>query len=129
MQTSEGRSWLIVGALSAALAVALGAFGAHGLKSILEANARIDTFETASFYHLSHSIGIFLAGMLSEKYPKYMPVVGWLFWIGILFFSGSLYVLSITNTLWLGAVAPIGGTAFIGGWLYLAWAAWREKRD
>lgn len=97
-------------------AVALGAFGAHGLKPTLEANNTLATWETGALYHLVHSaVLLFVAG----REP--ISVWAWrLFALGMLIFSGTLYVLAITNIKWLGAITPIGGVCLIAGWLVLA---------
>jgi uncharacterized membrane protein YgdD (TMEM256/DUF423 family) len=97
------------------LAVALGAFGAHGLKGLLAQNGTADIWEKAVFYHFIHAVMLFV---LAER--KLFPaVVWWSFLVGILIFSGSLYLLAVTNVLWLGAVTPIGGVSFLFGWGWL----------
>jgi len=94
------------------LAVALGAFGAHGLKDLLTQNGTAAIWDKAVFYHFIHAVMLFiLAGR--QPFPK---VAWWSFFIGILFFSGSLYLLAITNVRWLGAITPIGGVSFLVGW-------------
>ena len=94
------------------LAVALGAFGAHGLKHLLAQNATADIWEKAVFYHFIHAVMLFV---LAERKP-FPCVAWWCFLIGIFIFSGSLYVLAVTNAHWLGAVTPVGGVSFIVGW-------------
>ena len=108
-----------MGALLMATGVALGAFGAHGLEGTVSP-ARLDTFETGARYHLIHGVGILAIAALRRG-----TNAGW--WIagGVLVFSGSLYLLVLTDTSWWGAVAPIGGAAMIGGWLGLAWTLLR----
>ncbi|MFY0686110.1 MAG: DUF423 domain-containing protein [Cyclobacteriaceae bacterium] len=103
-------------AVLAILAVAIGAFGAHGLADILTANNRIDTFETGSKYHFYHVFAIFITSIVPIKQKRKIAA---LFFLGIILFSGSLYTLSITNITIFGAIAPIGGTAFIAGWVWL----------
>jgi len=98
------------------LGVALGAFGAHGLEKKLIANGRLDEWETAVLYHLVHA-AVLVAISLGEKVPR---AAWWLFASGIVVFSGTLYVLAITNMKWLGAITPLGGLALLGGWLALA---------
>lgn len=98
------------------LGVALGAFGAHGLKAVLTANARLDDWRTATLYHLVHA-AVLVAISLGDKVPR---VAVWLFTSGIVIFSGTLYALAITNIKWLGAITPIGGLCLLGGWLALA---------
>ncbi|UJP63669.1 DUF423 domain-containing protein [Mongoliitalea daihaiensis] len=115
------HSWITVASLMLALAVGIGAFGAHGLQPILEANGRLETFETAVKYHFYHALGILVLAIWNTLQPtlKNIKLSYWLLVIGILIFSGSLYVLSITGITWLGAITPLGGVAFIAGWLNL----------
>jgi uncharacterized membrane protein YgdD (TMEM256/DUF423 family) len=106
-------------ALAGALAVALGAFGAHGLKDVLARNGAVGIWEKAVFYHFIHVLMLFI---LASRRPLLKgPWFGFL--IGIVFFSGSLYLLACTNVRWLGAVTPLGGMSFVVGWLWLAVAA------
>lgn len=117
------RSPLVaLGALNAALAVAAGAFAAHGLRERLAARA-LEIFETGARYHMYHALAMVLAGLLAAT--RGAATAGWLFQAGIVLFSGSLYVLALTGVKGLGAVTPIGGLAFLAGWLWLAWSAWR----
>ncbi|HVU07314.1 MAG TPA: DUF423 domain-containing protein [Verrucomicrobiae bacterium] len=97
------------------LAVALGAFGAHGMKDLLAQNGMAHVWETAVFYHFIHTVMLFV---LAERksFPK---VAWWGFLIGILLFSGSLYLLAATNARWLSAITPFGGVSFIVGWIGL----------
>ena len=97
------------------LAVALGAFGAHGLKDLLAQNGTTAIWEKAVFYHFIHAVMLFL---LAERKP-FPAVAWWSFLIGIFFFSGSLYLLAATNVLWLGAITPVGGVSFLYGWAWL----------
>jgi uncharacterized membrane protein YgdD (TMEM256/DUF423 family) len=117
--------YLQLAALLAASAVGIGAFGAHGLEAILEANGRTETFETAVKYHFYHALGILALAIWLQVMPKhtFLKTVMVLLFVGILIFSGSLYVLSLTGMRWLGAITPLGGVAFIGGWLWLFWSA------
>lgn len=112
---------LIATGISGALAVGLGAFGAHGLESLLTKNGRLDTFETAVNYHFYHTLALLGIGILALIKPhwKGLETSAWLMGLGILIFSGSLYLLSLTGITWLGAVTPLGGLAFILGWLSL----------
>jgi uncharacterized membrane protein YgdD (TMEM256/DUF423 family) len=111
---------LITGAALAGFGVAIGAFGAHGLREILEANGRVATFETGVRYHMYHAIALLIVGILNKLQPnKLSATAGLLFFLGILFFSGSLYTMSITGINWLGAITPIGGVLFISGWTSL----------
>jgi len=107
---------LRLAALMGFLAVALGAFGAHGLKDLLNRNATASIWEKAVFYHFIHSVMLFiLAQRPSFQFGPWLS-----FFIGILIFSGSLYLLAVTNIRVLGAITPIGGISFIVGWLWLA---------
>ena len=105
------------------LAVVLGAFGAHGLKALLAQNGTTAIWEKAVFYHFIHAVMLFV---LAGRKP--LPVVAWWsFLIGIGIFSGSLYLLAVTNVLWLGAVTPIGGVSFLIGWGWLAFKSSRAE--
>lgn len=112
-------------AVSGAIAVSLGAFGAHGLAPILEKTGRLATYETAVSYHFYHSLALLMLGILSANFPQINAFKqgAWLFIVGIVVFSGSLYVLSITGVTILGAITPFGGVAFILGWAWLFWGA------
>ena len=99
------------------LAVALGAFGAHGLKATLEANATLAIWQTAALYHLVHSVVLLL--LAQRDAPPRASIL--LFAAGIVVFSGSLYLLAVTNVKWLGAITPLGGVSLLAGWLSLAW--------
>jgi uncharacterized membrane protein YgdD (TMEM256/DUF423 family) len=112
-------------AIFGAIAVGIGAFGAHGLKSMLETSGRLETFETAVKYHFYHSFALFGLGILALVKPnwKKLNLSFWGFTLGILIFSGSLYVLCLTGITWLGAITPLGGVAFILGWLGLFWGS------
>lgn len=104
-----------IAAATGFLAVALGAFGAHGLKQVLEQNQSVETWKTAAFYHLVHAVMLF---MLASRKP--VPRGPWVsFLIGIVIFSGSLYVLAVTNIKWLGAITPLGGLSLMTGWVWL----------
>jgi uncharacterized membrane protein YgdD (TMEM256/DUF423 family) len=122
----NARSCLLAAALALAAAVALGAFGAHALKGRLGAEM-LATYQTAVQYHFWHALGLLGVGVLMMRSPG-DPVLRWVAWLlvaGLLLFSGSLYLLALTGAAWLGAVTPLGGVAFIGAWLGLAWWAWR----
>lgn len=111
---------LLAGAFNNALAVILGAFGAHALKARLS-EQMLNVYQTGIQYHFYHALGLVLIGLLALQ----LPVSGWLKWsaylmlAGIVLFSGSLYALALSNIRWLGAVTPLGGTAFILAWLSL----------
>jgi uncharacterized membrane protein YgdD (TMEM256/DUF423 family) len=123
---SSERLFLGIGALSAGVAVAAGAFGAHALEGRVPPE-RIAVWETAARYQMYHALGLMIVAYLaSQKAAGPARVGGWLFTVGSVLFSGSLYTLVLTDTRWLGAITPIGGTAFIAGWLSLAWGVWRR---
>ena len=106
-----------IAAIIGFLGVLLGAFGAHALSETLTESGRLDTWETAVFYHLVHAIGLFVVSRMPAP-PKWTV---YLFVAGIIIFSGSLYALCLTGITKLGAITPIGGLAFMGGWLTLWW--------
>lgn len=115
------KSVLVVAAISGALAVAIGAFGAHILQDLLAQNDRLDTFDTASQYHFYHTIALLIIGLLMrDSNDGILKRSAMAFVLGILIFSGSLYTLSVTNITFLGAITPIGGILFIIGWALLA---------
>jgi uncharacterized membrane protein YgdD (TMEM256/DUF423 family) len=116
----------LIGALFGLLAVALGAFGAHGLEGRLS-SADLATFETAVRYQMYHALALILLGTTAARLPEFrVRVAGWAFATGILVFSGSLYLLVLTGHRWLGAVTPLGGVAFLVGWGGLAAAFMRR---
>jgi len=120
------KLFILLGALAGALAVVLGAFGAHALRARLAPDL-LRVFETAVQYHFWHALGLVAIGIVAIHLPASTALKwsGWLMLAGIVLFSGSLYVLALAGTRWLGAVTPLGGTAFIAGWLLLALAAAR----
>jgi len=120
------EKFLILGGLLAAATVALGAFGAHGLKSILDP-ASLATFETAVRYQMYHSIALCLCGIVPSERPGRVLVSAALFLAGIFFFCGSLYIIIFTGVRQFGAVAPLGGLSFIAGWIVFALAAFKAK--
>lgn len=117
---------LIAASLGGLLAVAFGAFGSHALRDRLDDYA-LRIFETAVQYQFYHSLALLAVGILLLRFPdsSLLQSSSWLFLIGMLIFSGSLYVLSLSGVRWLGAVTPLGGLAFIAGWACLAAAAWK----
>jgi uncharacterized membrane protein YgdD (TMEM256/DUF423 family) len=122
------RTFLILAAVMGFLGVALGAFGAHALDATLKANQREGTFDTATQYHLYHALALLAVAWAAARWPDNLTYwAGYLFILGIILFSGSLYALSITNQRWLGAITPLGGLAFLVGWLCLGLAAWRGQ--
>ncbi len=125
---SSAQRFLALGSILAGLGVAAGAFGAHALKEILDA-PMLQVFETATRYVMYHAFGLCIVSWAIDRYPEqHLEKSGWLFLIGILLFSGSLYVVSLAGIRWVGAVTPIGGLAFMTGWLLLAWGVWRDAR-
>jgi len=117
------RTFVGLGALSALVAVAAGAFGAHALRSRLPADL-LAVFETAVRYQMFHALGLVAAGFAAARFPGAAPAwAGGLFAAGTVLFSGSLYALALSGVRWLGAVTPLGGLAFLGGWAALALAA------
>ncbi|WP_258104899.1 DUF423 domain-containing protein [Marinoscillum sp. MHG1-6] len=118
---------LITGATFSFLAIAIGAFGAHGLHSILVAYDRVGTFETGVLYHIMHALAILIVGLTETKKPSnYFRYSAWIFSIGILMFSGSLYLLATLNLPFLGMITPIGGLAFLIGWATYILGLFRE---
>lgn len=115
------KTFLVIAALSGLLAVIIGAFGAHGLKSKIS-EEMLAVYNTGVQYHFYHLLVLLVTGLLLLKWPEAQAfkIAGWLFIAGMLVFSGSLYILAITGIRWLGAITPLGGLAFIGGWLALA---------
>jgi uncharacterized membrane protein YgdD (TMEM256/DUF423 family) len=124
------RTFIIIAAIIGFLGVALGAFGAHGLAATFEANGRAGTFDTAMQYQMVHALALLAVAWLESKSPdRLIRWAGFLFIAGVVLFSGSLYILSIFDVRIMGAVAPLGGMAFLGGWALLTVAAWRTGRQ
>ncbi|MES9991742.1 MAG: DUF423 domain-containing protein [Candidatus Thiodiazotropha sp.] len=122
------RIFLILAAISGMLLVILGAFGAHALETRLPPGHMI-WWQKAVNYQGLHTLALFGCGLLALHHPsRSLNIAGWLFFSGILLFSGSLYIMTISDLRGLGMVTPFGGTAFIAGWLALAIAAWRLPR-
>ncbi len=121
------RIFFAAGAFSACIAVALGAFGAHGLKHRLDADM-LAVFEIGVRYQMYHAFALLGVGLAFTKWPgALMSAAGWLFIAGTVLFSGSLYQLSLTGTKWLGAITPFGGVLWMAGWLCLALGALRHQ--
>ena len=119
------RIFFSLGAVLGALGVAAGAFGAHALKGRLTPEM-LAVFETGVRYQLVHALGLLAVGWAAGRWTSgAVRAAGWLFVAGVFLFSGSLYVLCLTGVRAFGAITPIGGAAFIAGWLLLAWGAWR----
>jgi uncharacterized membrane protein YgdD (TMEM256/DUF423 family) len=122
-------NWSAIAAVFLALAVGLGAFGAHGLRARLDAN-HLDIYKTAVLYHFLHALGMLIVSVLPKTGTFSLESansVCWLLAAGILIFSGSLYLLAVTGIDRLGAITPIGGLAFIAAWLLLAWKLARRS--
>ena len=114
-------NFIVVGAISGCAVVLLGAFGAHGLKDILDAYGK-SIFEKAVLYQMFHTLSILIIGLLEKVMPgAQLQIVGWTFLIGMIIFCGSLYLLAITGMKSLGMITPIGGVLFIIGWVMLAY--------
>lgn len=121
MATMHNSRFLFLGAVFAGLAVAAGAFGAHMLRPVLDATM-LGAFETGARYQMYHALALCLLAGIAERNPTLrVAAVGWLFLIGMLLFSGSLYVLALSGVRWVGAFTPLGGAALITGWALLAW--------
>lgn len=119
------RLFWLLGCAFALLAVAAGAFGAHALRSRLPADL-LAVFETAARYQMYHALALLAVGWACTYWPgRAAPLAGWLFTAGIIVFSGSLYLLALTGSRWLGAITPLGGVGFLLGWAALGWAAMR----
>jgi uncharacterized membrane protein YgdD (TMEM256/DUF423 family) len=119
------RIFFTIGSLMGFLGVALGAFGAHALKSRLDADL-LAAFEVGVRYQMYHALALLAVGWACTRWPGTMVTAsGWLFVAGTVIFSGSLYALSLSGMRWLGAITPIGGVALLAGWLCLAWAVWK----
>ncbi|MEX0608035.1 MAG: DUF423 domain-containing protein [Balneolaceae bacterium] len=110
---------IVLAAFLLAIAVTAGAFGAHALRNILSPE-RLETWQTAVQYHAWHALGLILVGLIGSQFQIDVLWPASLLLAGILIFSGSLYILCLTNTSWLGAITPIGGLAFIAGWIVLS---------
>jgi uncharacterized membrane protein YgdD (TMEM256/DUF423 family) len=119
------RFFFLSGAVAAFIAVALGAFGAHSLKTKLSADM-LNIFEIAVRYQMYHALGLIAVAWATTRWPEAnLNAAGWAFIVGIVVFSGSLYLLSATDIRWLGAITPIGGLAFLIGWAILIWSIGR----
>lgn len=124
MSATLNNPFLLLAGINGFLAVALGAFAAHGLQERLEASL-LATFQTGVQYHMYHALALLGVGLLSQQFPGAGIVrsSGWLFLAGIVLFSGSLYILALSGVRWLGAITPLGGVAFLAGWACLCWFA------
>jgi uncharacterized membrane protein YgdD (TMEM256/DUF423 family) len=121
---SETSLLLALGSFLAGSAIAGGAFGAHFLKDILE-SSMLAAFDTATRYQMYQGLGLCIVAWAVDRYPeKRLEPSGWLFLVGIVLFSGSLYGMSLTGMRWLGAVTPIGGVMLLVGWFLLGYRVW-----
>lgn len=122
------RLFFALASLLGALSVGLGAFGAHALRDRLDPGL-LANFQTGVTYQFYHTLALFVVVLAITRWPgtNFAVWAGWLFVVGIVVFSGSLYLMAFTGQRWLGAITPIGGVAFIAGWLLLAWTAWSGK--
>jgi len=118
------RLFFVVGSLFGFLGVTLGAFGAHALKGHLDADQLL-VFEVGVRYQMYHAFALLAVAWAYTKWPGTSLIAsGWLFIVGTVLFSGSLYALSLSEVRWLGAITPFGGLALIAGWLCMAWSVW-----
>ncbi|MEP1094304.1 MAG: DUF423 domain-containing protein [Cyclobacteriaceae bacterium] len=118
----------IFAAISGASAVGLGAFGAHVLKSKLEAYGNLATYNTAVQYQFYHTLTLLIVGLLMTKYVnQWLAISSYFMMGGMIIFSGTLYILAVTNIKWLGAITPLGGLGLVMGWICLAIAFWQIK--
>ncbi len=119
------RIFFLIGTLSAFIGVAAGAFGAHALKNRLSAEL-LATFEVSVRYQMYHAFALLVVAWVLTKWSSSLAVTsGWCFVVGTILFSGSLYLLSLSGVRWLGAITPLGGVAFLAGWLCLGLAVWK----
>ncbi|MGE7875877.1 DUF423 domain-containing protein [Peribacillus muralis] len=119
------KLFIILGAINGFIAVALGAFGAHGLEGKIP-DKYLETWQTAVQYQMFHAVGLLVIGLLAGKISS--PLInwsGWLMLIGIILFSGSLFVLSVTQIKVLGAITPLGGVSFLAAWVLMIIAAYK----
>ena len=127
MRSEVNRLFVVLGALNGALAVMLGAFGAHGLEGQLS-ERMLTVFRTGVDYHFYHALGLLAVGLAGGMLgpSRRLAAAGWVMLAGIVIFAGTLYALALGGPRWLGAITPLGGTAFILAWLLLAAAALRR---
>ena len=122
------RHFILLGAINGFLAVAFGAFAAHALENILSPGL-LEIFNTGVEYQALHALALLIVGLLgTSPQTKGLTLAGWSFATGILLFSGSLYLMALTDGRWLGIITPFGGTAFLLGWAALIWHAGRRER-
>jgi uncharacterized membrane protein YgdD (TMEM256/DUF423 family) len=122
------RIFVMIGSALMFVGVSIGAFGAHGLSDYLVRYDMEGTFDTAVRYHIYHGLAMLAVAWAANRWPgPYTTWAGYLIFIGVLLFSGSLYLLVLTRINWLGAITPLGGVAFVAGWALLFIAAWRSS--
>lgn len=126
MSVAPGNLLVAIGAIHAAVAIAAGAFGAHALRTRLDAR-RLEVFELASRYQLIHAVALVVCGLLVARGLGAAQLAGWILCAGVVVFSGSLYAIALTGVRGLGAITPIGGVALLVGWVVLAVAALRAQ--
>jgi len=119
------RTFIVLASINAFLAVALGAFAAHGLKTVLSP-AALQAFKTGVDYQFMHALGLMAIGILYKEYPR-IGSAGWIMFAGIILFSGSLYILSLTGVKALGMITPLGGLCFLIAWGWLAIAVYKSN--
>ena len=121
------RLFALIGAFMALLAVALGAFGAHGLRARVSPED-LAIFETGVRYQMYHALALFAVAWAASRWPgTVIHAAGWMFLVGVLIFSGTLYVLVLSGYRWLGAITPVGGVALVVGWAFLAWGIFQGR--
>ena len=122
------RLIILLAGINGFLAVSIGAFAAHMLRNRLSPEL-LDTFQTGVQYHMYHALGLFGIGLLMLNFPtsNLLRISAYLMIAGIVLFSGSLYLLSITGTRWLGAITPLGGLCFLSAWVLIVWFAAKQK--
>ena len=125
----KGTQILQLAGISGALAVGLGAFGAHSLEELLIQTNRLETFHTAVNYHFYHTLALLGIGILGTLKPEWkgLGFSAWCMILGILIFSGSLYILCLTGLTWLGGITPLGGLAFILGWMNIFYSNYKNR--
>lgn len=125
----KGTQILQLAGISGALAVGIGAFGAHSLEELLIQTNRLETFHTAVHYHFYHTLALLGIGILGTLKPEWkgLGFSAWCMTLGILIFSGSLYILCFTGLTWLGGITPLGGLAFILGWMNIFYSNYKNR--
>ena len=122
--------FLLLSAVSALLAVTMGAFGAHALKAVLSIEM-LAVYKTAVTYQMWHALGLGIIALLRQQNPDERIIIyaGWLMFAGIILFSGSLYILSLSGVKWLGMITPIGGLCFLSAWLFVSFFAYKACKS